>query len=254
MEAAVRSSLVPPANGRRGSSEKTRRIRRHVRDGALSDRLHRRRLELARAPLALAGRRLPHREKGLVLTGDSFKFGLTPFYFLRHGETGDSVRGILQGQVETVLSDEGRLTAWKAARVVLHVRPRSIYASPLRRAWETAEIISRTTAVPIVPLPGLKERNWGDFEGRPRNLRPRTDDPKGVESTADFRARVVEAMQSIDGPPPVLVVAHSGVYRLLCHHAGIPFGRRSAVANGLVLKFAPHGSGGVPWHIEEIAE
>jgi broad specificity phosphatase PhoE len=188
------------------------------------------------------------------LTGETFKFGLTPFYFVRHGETGDSVRGILQGQVETVLSDEGRLTAWKAARVVLHDRPRSIYSSPLRRAWETAEIISRTIAVPIVALPGLKERDWGDFQGKPGNIRPNIDDPTGVESTALFRARVIDAMHSINGPLPVLVVAHSGVFRLLCSYAGIPFGRRNAVANGLVFRFEPPQSGGGPWHIEEIAE
>jgi len=188
------------------------------------------------------------------LTAEVFQFGLTPFYFLRHGETGDSVRGILQGQVETVLSDEGRLTAWKAARVMLHVRPRCIYSSPLRRAWETAEIISRMTAIPVVPLPGLKERDWGDFQGKPRNDRPRLNDPTGVETTDLFQARVVSAMRSINGPLPVLVVAHSGVFRLLCNHAGIPFGRRNAVANGLVFRFDPPESGETQWHLEEIAE
>jgi broad specificity phosphatase PhoE len=49
-----------------------------------------------------------------VTTEAAFQFGATPFYFLRHGETDDSQHGIVQGQEETVLNDEGRLTAWKA--------------------------------------------------------------------------------------------------------------------------------------------
>ncbi|MCG8379059.1 MAG: histidine phosphatase family protein, partial [Proteobacteria bacterium] len=60
------------------------------------------------------------------MTGDAFRFGDTPFYFLRHGETNDTDLGIVQGQNESVLNDDGRLTAWKAARILSPVRLRSI--------------------------------------------------------------------------------------------------------------------------------
>ena len=36
------------------------------------------------------------------MTGAAFRFGNTPFYFLRHGETDDGKLGIVQGQHETV--------------------------------------------------------------------------------------------------------------------------------------------------------
>jgi len=188
------------------------------------------------------------------LTESVFQFGITPFLFLRHGETKDSERGIVQGQRETVLSNKGRLTAWKAAKLLSHARPGSIYSSPLRRAWETAEIISRVTAIPIVPLPGLMERNWGNFQGRPTNDRFQMSESCGVESKDFFRARVLAAMNSIRGPLPVLVVAHSGVYRLLCDHVGLPVDRRNAVANGLVYKFSPPERGRARWHLDVVVE
>lgn len=187
------------------------------------------------------------------MTGAAFQFGTTPFYFLRHGETNDSEHGIVQGQEETVLNDEGRLTAWKAAKLISPIHLGSIYSSPLRRAWETAEIISRATAIPVVPLPGLMERNWGAYQGKSRDMRPRLRDPNGVETTDLFWSRVHAAMTSITGPSPVLVVAHSGVFRLLCSHAGLSVDQRTAVANGLVLKFDPPGHCEKEWHIEAVA-
>jgi len=188
------------------------------------------------------------------LTEPIFQFGVTPFYFVRHGETNDSERGIVQGQDESVLNDDGRLTAWKAATFLTPVHLGSIYSSPLRRAWETADIISRATAIPVTPLPGLMERNWGDYQGKARDLRPKQRDPDGVEMTDLFWLRIVAAMNSIVGPMPVLVVAHSGVFRLLCDYAGLTVDMRNEVANGVVFKFDPSGRKGRMWHVAPVAE
>jgi probable phosphoglycerate mutase len=187
------------------------------------------------------------------LTGAAFQFGTTPFYFLRHGETNDSEHGVVQGQEETVLNDEGRLTAWKAAKLLSPIHLGSIYSSPLRRAWETAEIISRASAIPVTPLPGLMERHWGAYQGKPRHTRPKLRDPDGVETTDQFWSRVLAAMKSITGPSPVLVVAHSGVFRLLCSHAGLSVDQRTTVANGLVFKFDPPGPREKEWCIKAVA-
>jgi probable phosphoglycerate mutase len=187
------------------------------------------------------------------LTGATFQFGVTPFYFVRHGETNDSELGIVQGQEETVLNNEGRLSAWRAASLLSPLNLGSIYSSPLRRAWETAEIISRATAIPVTALPGLMERNWGDYQGKDRNARPLQRDPAGVESTDLFWLRIVAAMKSIIGPMPVLVVAHSGVFRLLCDHAGLSVDARNEVANGVVFKFEPPGQRGLTWRVEAVS-
>lgn len=192
------------------------------------------------------------RDRVADLTGANFRFGVTPFYFVRHGETDDSERGIVQGQEETVLNNEGRLTAWRAAKLLAPIRLGSIYSSPLRRAWETAEIISRVTAIPVMPLSGLMERNWGAFQGKARDLRPMQRDPDGVEHLDLFWRRIVAAMNSIVGPMPVLVVAHSGVFRLLCDHAGLSVDARNEVANGVVFKFDPPTQRGIKWQVEPI--
>ena len=205
------------------------------------------------APLKPRVRPVQSGDKVTDLTGATFQFGTSPFYFVRHGETDHTERGIVQGQEETVLNDEGRLSAWKAATLLAPVHLGSIYSSPLRRAWETAAIISRATALPVTPLPGLMERNWGEYQGKYKDLRPRQRDPDGVESTDLFWLRIVAAMKSIVGPLPVLVVAHSGVFRLLCDHAGMSVDARNEVANGVVFKFDPSGRRGVTWRVEAVS-
>ena len=55
------------------------------------------------------------RTESQVLEQTRFEFGVTPFYFLRHGETRETERGIVQGQNDTRLIAKGRQSAVKAA-------------------------------------------------------------------------------------------------------------------------------------------
>ena len=181
-----------------------------------------------------------------------FEFGVTPFYFLRHGETYESEEGILQGQSESELSARGRGTAVLAAETLSSVPLGSIYASSLKRAMMTASIVSLFTGVPVIALPGLMERHWGIYEGQPKASRPPVPNPRGVETMEDFGHRVLAAMGSIAGPSPVLVVAHSGVFRVLCGLAGLPTDSGVSVANGQVLKLQPSSVAGRAWHISVV--
>ncbi len=181
-----------------------------------------------------------------------FEFGVSAFCFLRHGETFESEAGILQGQEETELSAEGRRTAERAAEILSSVKLGSIYASPLKRTMLTASIVSLFTAAPVHALPGLMERNWGIYQGQPKGLRPATANPPTVESMAAFESRVLGAMRSISGPSPVLVVAHSGVFRILCRYAGIAMDQGVSVASGQVLKLVPATVPGQAWHFSVV--
>jgi len=181
--------------------------------------------------------------------GPTFNFRAEPFYFLRHGETRERRAGILQGQNETELNRSGRDMAEAAAEAVIKLSLGSIYASPLRRAWRTASIISVLTNVPVHALPGLMERHWGDYQGLPIDRRPAGRNPRGVESEEDFERRVIEAMESIKGPAPVLVVAHSGVFRAICHYIGFGADRPISVASGQVLRMEPPTGTGQVWSI-----
>ena len=116
--------------------------------------------------------RQPTELREIALREPRFEYGVTPFYFLRHGETYESREGILQGQSETELSAVGRRMAEDAAETVSTLSVATIYASPLKRAWNTASIVSARLGVPVHSLPGLMERHWGSFQGTPKAERP----------------------------------------------------------------------------------
>ena len=186
------------------------------------------------------------------LANATFEFGTTPFYFLRHGETPESRDGILQGQSETQLTAVGREMAETAGHRLSEIPLGSIYASPLKRAWRTASIISVLTGVPVYPLPGLMERNWGMYQGQPKDLRPSSPNPESAEPIADFTGRIVQAIESISGPSPVLIVTHSGVFRIVCEHIGIPVDRSISVTSGQILKFEPPTDRRSSWRISVV--
>ena len=86
---------------------------------------------------------------------------------IRHGQSTANASGVWQGQMEFPLSEEGRRQALLAGKALAEERLDAIYSSPLRRAFETAEIIARETGFrgAIVPLTGLMERHGGALEG-----------------------------------------------------------------------------------------
>ncbi len=86
---------------------------------------------------------------------------------VRHGQSTANARGIWQGQMEFPLSEEGRRQAVRAGHALSDEDFRAIYASPLARAFETAEIIARESGFGggVVPIPGLMERHGGILEG-----------------------------------------------------------------------------------------
>ena len=70
--------------------------------------------------------------------------GPTTFYFVRHGESEGNVAGKMQGHLDHPLTDLGRDQAratgeWFAAADVAVQR---VFASPLKRAFETAAILA----------------------------------------------------------------------------------------------------------------
>jgi probable phosphoglycerate mutase len=192
------------------------------------------------------------RTESQVLDELRFEFGVTPFYFLRHGETRETERGIVQGQNDTRLIAKGRQSAVKAAGALDGVLLRSIYASPLKRAWETASILSILRGVPVFPAPGLMERNWGPYQGLHKELRPSDPSAGTVESREAFAKRVIAAMRSISGPSPLVVVAHSGVFRVLCGHLGHSDDPAVTVPSGLVVRFEPPRDRRQGWHLSAV--
>ena len=85
---------------------------------------------------------------------------------IRHGETVDNVRQIMQGQTHGELNERGVEQARSVAERLAAERIDAVVASDLRRAIQTAEIIAAPHGLPVLTTPLLRERDWGSFTGR----------------------------------------------------------------------------------------
>lgn len=136
-----------------------------------------------------------------------------PFLFLRHGQTAANAADRIGGATDDPLDATGLRQAEAAARLLAGRPLVAIWHSPLLRAAQTAAAVARTTGAPLIPLPGLAERNWGAWEGQDRSVLIREATPPGGEGPEAFRARIRAALAAIAAPFPVLIVAHSGTAR-----------------------------------------
>ena len=172
-----------------------------------------------------------------------------PFYYLRHGETEANAAGTIAGSLDVELTTLGRDQARLAARALESEPITAIYASPLRRARETAQPVAEALGLPVTLLEEIAERNWGELEGMPRHSHARGVKPPGGESTEAFMRRVLAGFARIDAEVP-LIVAHSGVFRVLCRTLAI-VESEGPVANCLPLRFEPVADG---WKVEDACE
>lgn len=90
----------------------------------------------------------------------------TIIFLVRHGETVDNARQIMQGQTQGCLNDKGRQQARLVAERLASEPLDAVVASDLRRAIQTAELLAEPHHLLVVTTPLLRERDWGGFTGR----------------------------------------------------------------------------------------
>ena len=144
-------------------------------------------------------------------------------YLLRHGETDWNRAGLLQGHTDISLNENGRRQISETAQKLcaLKVEMNLILSSPLRRAYESAEIAAEKLGYPpedIIVEPMLIERGFGAGEGMTlteRNTRFPDHAYPGMESQTDLVRRAGRAFEKIvtdcSGAENVLLVAHGAV-------------------------------------------
>ena len=151
-------------------------------------------------------------------------------YVVRHGQTDKNKFGLVQGQTEADLNDVGISEAKKLQSLVKNLNIDVVISSPLRRAKDTAKIIT-DDKYPINTDDRLIERDWGMCEGahieevdtvKCWNFFINTDNNK-IEKVQDLLARVSEFLEDIKvryKDKNVLVVTHSAVLRAIhyCLH------------------------------------
>ncbi len=158
------------------------------------------------------------------------------FYYVRHGETEANATQIISGQRDVALTARGGEQAKNAGRIMKGVAFDAICASPLKRAWNTAEPIARATGHEIIPVPDLMERNWGVHQGQPIDSVTLDAVPKGGESRLAFAARVMRGLNAAFAHGEVVIVAHAGMFHELCIALDVDFGT-GRVPNGTPLRF-----------------
>lgn len=166
------------------------------------------------------------------------------FVLIRHGQTDANRDGVIAGRTEAMLTGTGR-----AAAAALSARPWPgrirVFCSPQQRAKDTAALIFPGHI--LTAHPGLRERDWGLFEGRPLSEQPpRLSHPSGGEAWEEMLARVALALRDClgaAGPALPVLVAHSGVIRAARALTGGDYGGASP-PNTTPLLFTPRTSGG----------
>ncbi len=153
---------------------------------------------------------------------------------IRHGETAWNVDTRIQGHLDIPLNETGLQQArWLAQSLAERDAVQAIYASDLARAHVTAQTIAQAMGLTVSLHPGLRERAFGDFQGRTfaeieaelpqealhwRQRSPEWTPPGAGESLLALRERVlatVEALASRHVGEQIVLVAHGGVMDVL---------------------------------------
>ena len=168
-------------------------------------------------------------------------------FLARHGETDYNATHRFQGRLPVPLNATGREQAAVLARRAAEVGFVELWASPLVRALETAEIVGARLGVEPRLDERLVETDCGDWTDRPQS-EIEMEDPEGLAAfvRADpdfafpggesFRAqteRVMAALADLDRRPhPVLAVTHGMSIRLAFAALGHPL---ATVPNAALL-------------------
>jgi broad specificity phosphatase PhoE len=186
-------------------------------------------------------------------------------YFLRHGQTALSKDNLFCGSgSDPGLTDEGKEMARQFGEAYKSLEWKAIYTSPLKRTHETAEPIRSALNAQLVIREGLKEIDYGKWEGKSVDqveeeyhddyIRWKSDpawnSPTNGEQAIKISQRataVVEEIVNKYSAGNVLVVSHKATIRItICSLLGIDVGRfreriGSPVASLSMVEFAQRG-------------
>ena len=185
-------------------------------------------------------------------------------YLLRHGETAYSQSGGFCGFTDAELTTEGKAMAQQFAERYHNLKWEGVYASSLRRTVETARPIATMIGHDIERRDGLKEINYGKWEGLTHDFvreqfsedytkwiaEPGWNGPTGGETAFQIAGRAMDVIGEIMFTHPegnVLVVSHKATIRIIvCCLLGIELGRYRDRVNSLagslsLIKMGQHG-------------
>ena len=157
---------------------------------------------------------------------------MSKIFLVRHGQDEDNANGILNGRRDTPLTELGRQQARTIAEKLKDNDIEVIYASPLKRAYETARIVAETLGVDeVITDEHLMEREFGILTGKlvvdiPKysSKTIQTDrvlyfiEAKGAEDFPSLYQRGKKILEEISQRHPnknILIVAHGDIGKMI---------------------------------------
>jgi alpha-ribazole phosphatase len=158
---------------------------------------------------------------------------MSDLLLIRHGAT--DLAGTFCGHSDPPLNERGRQQVAALIGELANQRLEAVYSSDLLRAQETARPLATAKAASLCSVAGLREINFGDWEGLRWNEveasnrqyaerwlaeYPNLGAPKG-ETLDGFEARVLAAVEPLlMDARPIAVVSHAGVMRVIMRRIG----------------------------------
>lgn len=137
---------------------------------------------------------------------------MTTLYLVRHGETYDNERQIMQGQTPGELNPTGIRQAETLGRQLADVHFDAIVASDLWRSIQTARIVAEPHGMEVVTTPLLRERDWGGFTGcfipDLQDIKPWPDDIETLQAMKDRAGQFLDFIRQTYPNQTVLAVGH----------------------------------------------
>jgi probable phosphomutase (TIGR03848 family) len=162
---------------------------------------------------------------------------MTRFFLIRHATT-DAVGKHLSGRMKGVhLNEEGRLQAANLAERLQHVTFQAVYSSPLERAIETAEALSKLKNIKTIINENFLELDFGDWTNKTfeelegehafnqfNKLRSCTRIPGG-ELMLEGQARFIKGIEALYKTHPgqnIAIISHSDMIKsAIAYYAGV---------------------------------
>jgi probable phosphoglycerate mutase len=183
---------------------------------------------------------------------------VTTILLARHGETDWNRENRFQGHADPPLNETGRAQAAELAAALADESLAAVYSSPLRRAFETAQIVATPHGLEPVGVDALREIDVGSWQGLTRaEIEERFPEQfarwldyeqgwDGGESYEEMGSRVISGLLELAAAHEgerILAVSHGGPVRAAYAFAdGITHSearrRRPVVANAFVAEFA----------------
>ncbi len=175
------------------------------------------------------------------------------FYIVRHGETEWNTKKIMQGHLDSPLTENGINQAANLANELKEIEFIKVISSDLMRAYRTAKIIAADRDIALTSTELLREVNLGPFAGKKLDYflsklkkqleyRDKLDvsekltyrvhpEVESFNQAAERAFRVMRAEALANLGKNILVVTHAGVITAMLLKLGVNVYLKKAVAN-----------------------